>query len=102
MVLVRGAVRAAAHAACPPTCSAPANAALQTVREALRLVAPVAGAGLYAVAGGGAVALLDAATFLAATVALLALKIREPKPAAARPTTGCGPPARATSGAPPS
>ena len=32
----------------------PANAALQTVRESLRLVAPVAGAGLYAVAGGGA------------------------------------------------
>jgi MFS family permease len=60
----------------------PANAALQTVREALRLVAPVAGAGLYTVAGGGAVALLDAATFLAAAAALLALRLREPKPQA--------------------
>ena len=58
----------------------PANAALQTVRETLRLVAPVAGAGLYTVAGGGAVAILDAATFLAATVALFALKAREPGP----------------------
>jgi MFS family permease len=58
----------------------PANAALQTVRETLRLVAPVAGAGLYTVAGGGAVAILDAATFLLATAALLALKLREPKP----------------------
>ena len=58
----------------------PANAALQTVRETLRLVAPVAGAGLYTVAGGGAVAILDAATFLMATVALFALKAREPKP----------------------
>ena len=58
----------------------PANAALQTVRETLRLVAPVAGAGLYTVAGGGAVAILDAATFLAATVALFALKAREPRP----------------------
>jgi MFS family permease len=57
-----------------------ANAALQTVREALRLVAPLAGVGLYTVAGGGAVALLDAATFLAATVALLALRFREPPP----------------------
>jgi MFS family permease len=57
-----------------------ANAALQTVREGLRLVAPVAGAGLYTVAGGGAVALLDATTFLLATGALLALKLREPKP----------------------
>lgn len=57
-----------------------ANAALQTVREALRLVAPVAGAGLYTVAGGGAVAVLDATTFLLATGALVALKLREPKP----------------------
>ncbi len=58
----------------------PANAALQTVRETLRLVAPVAGAGLYTVAGGGAVAVLDAATFLMATAALFALKAREPRP----------------------
>ena len=58
-----------------------ANAALQTVREGLRLVAPVAGAGLYTVAGGGAVAILDATTFLLATGALLALRLREPKPA---------------------
>ena len=50
------------------------------MRETLRLVAPVAGAGLYTVAGGGAVAILDAATFLLATAALLALKVREPKP----------------------
>jgi MFS family permease len=63
---------------------AKANAVLQTVREGLRLVAPVAGAGLYTVAGGGAVAILDAATFLAATVALLALRVREPKPEPSR------------------
>ena len=57
-----------------------ANATLQTVREGLRLVAPLAGAGLYTVAGGGAVALLNAATFIVATAFLFALKIREPKP----------------------
>ena len=57
-----------------------ANATLQAVREGLRLVAPLAGAGLYTLAGGGAVALLNSATFIAATIALLALKVREPKP----------------------
>src|SRR4051794_29990341 len=64
----------------PPDLLGTANAVLQTVREGLRLVAPIAGAGLYTLAGGAAVALLDAATFLAATAALLALKLREPKP----------------------
>jgi MFS family permease len=64
----------------PPDLLGAANATLQTVREGLRLVAPLAGAGLYTLAGGAAVALLDAATFLAATAALLALNLREPKP----------------------
>jgi MFS family permease len=57
-----------------------ANALLQTVREGLRLVAPVAGAGLYAAAGGAAVAVLDAATFLVAAAALATLRVREAKP----------------------
>jgi MFS family permease len=59
---------------------AKANATLQTVREALRLVTPIAGAGLYTLAGGAAVAILDAVTVLLATGALLALKTREPRP----------------------
>jgi MFS family permease len=58
-----------------------ANALLQTVREALRLVAPILGVGLFTLAGGRAVALLDAATFLVATATLLALRFREPPPA---------------------
>jgi len=41
------------------------NAALQTVREALRIVGPLTGAGIYAAFGGGAVAVIDAATFRA-------------------------------------
>jgi MFS family permease len=57
-----------------------ANALLQTVREGLRLLAPVLGAGLYATAGGSAVALLDAATFLLAAASLLALRVREARP----------------------
>jgi hypothetical protein len=56
------------------------NAALATVREALRLVGPVAGAGLYVAFGGGATAVLDAATFLASAGCLLAVRTREPRP----------------------
>ncbi len=40
----------------PADLLAAANATLQTVREGLRLVAPLAGAGLYTLAGGAAVA----------------------------------------------
>jgi MFS family permease len=68
------------HTLVPTEQLAQANATLQTVREALRLITPLAGAGLYTLAGGAAVALLDSATFLAATAALFALKLREPKP----------------------
>jgi MFS family permease len=57
------------HTLVPSDLLGTANAALQTVREALRLITPLAGAGLYTFAGGAAVALLDAATFLAATAA---------------------------------
>lgn len=64
----------------PPELLGAANTVLQTVREALRLVAPVAGVGLYTVAGGRAVALLDAATFLIAFATLLAMRHREPRP----------------------
>lgn len=51
------------------------------LREALRLVAPLAGAGLYAGLGGPAVAVLDATTFLLSAVALLAMRVDEPEPA---------------------
>jgi MFS family permease len=65
----------------PPELLGAANTVLQTVREGLRLVTPVAGVGLYTVAGGQAVALLDAATFLIAFATLLAMRHREPRPA---------------------
>jgi MFS family permease len=58
-----------------------ANGALQSVREGLRLVAPLAGAGLYAAFGGGVVALIDAGTFLGSAATLVALRFREPPPA---------------------
>ncbi len=54
-----------------------ANAALRTIQEGLRVLAPLAGAGLFAVVGGRAVALLDMATFLAAAALVATLGVRE-------------------------
>jgi MFS family permease len=64
----------------PPELLGDANGLLTTVREGLRLVAPLVGAGLFVVAGGGTVAIVDAATFVVAAVGTLALHIREPRP----------------------
>lgn len=57
-----------------------ANAALRTVRESLRLVGPLTGAGLFAAFGGEAVALLDSVSFLCSAGFLLAIRIAEPRP----------------------
>jgi MFS family permease len=56
-----------------------ANGALQSAREGFRLVAPMLGAGIYAVIGGGAVAVLDSLTFVGSVATLVALKAVEPK-----------------------
>lgn len=56
-----------------------ANGALQSTREGFRLVAPMLGAGIYAVIGGGAVAVLDSLTFVGSVATLVALKVVEPK-----------------------
>ncbi len=50
------------------------------LQESGRLVAPLAGAGLFALAGGGVVALLDAATFVVAAVATARLHVRDDSP----------------------
>jgi MFS family permease len=67
----------------PDELLADANGAFQSLREGLRIVAPLAGAGLYAATSGRAVALVDAATFVLSAATLLALRFVEP-PAAAR------------------
>ncbi|HEV7133970.1 MAG TPA: MFS transporter [Gaiellaceae bacterium] len=58
-----------------------ANGVFQSIREGLRLVAPLAGAGIFAAFGGGAVALVDAASFAASAATLVALPFVEPPPA---------------------
>jgi len=57
-----------------------ANGVLTATREGLRIIAPLAGAGLYAVLGGGAVAILDSATFAASVFFLSRMRVREEKP----------------------
>ncbi|MFD0688020.1 MFS transporter [Actinomadura fibrosa] len=57
-----------------------ANGVLQTLRQGLRLVGPVLGAALFTSVGGAAVALVDAATFLASGAALALMRVREARP----------------------
>jgi hypothetical protein len=66
----------------PSTLLASANSVLRTVQESLRFVAPLAGAGLFAVFGGQAVVGLDMLTFLAAAGFVLSLRYDEPSPRA--------------------
>jgi MFS family permease len=57
-----------------------ANAIYSTVREGLRLLAPLVGAGLYAALGAGVVAVADAATFVIFAGAILLVRTPETKP----------------------
>jgi hypothetical protein len=53
-----------------------ANGVLESARSGIRIAAPVAGAGLYVLLGGGAVAVLDATTFLVSAGCLV--RVRAP------------------------
>jgi MFS family permease len=63
----------------PQELLAESNGVLQTLREGLRLVAPLVGAIIYASVGGGAVAVLDSASFVAVVIALLLIRPEEPR-----------------------
>jgi MFS family permease len=54
-----------------------ANSSLATTREAFRLVGPLAGALIFTWAGGWAVAVVDAATFLVAAALVATLRVAE-------------------------
>jgi MFS family permease len=62
------------------------NGLRMTANESMKLLAPLAGAGLYAAYGGARVALLDAVTFALAAGVYARLRIRETPPA--RDTAG--------------
>jgi Na+/melibiose symporter-like transporter len=57
-----------------------ANSTLQTVKEGFRLVGPLLGAALFAGVGGGAVALLDSASFVVAAVVVATIPVHEDRP----------------------
>ena len=53
----------------------PANAVLESLRMGLRVAGPIIGTAVFAAFGGGAVALLDASTFLASAALLSSLRV---------------------------
>ena len=58
-----------------------ANAALQTTKEAYRLVGPLVGAALFAWAGGWPVVVVDAASFVVAAAMIASIAVVEEQPA---------------------
>ncbi|MFE0327188.1 MFS transporter [Streptomyces sp. NPDC058960] len=56
------------------------NGLRMTATEGMKLVAPLAGAGIYAAYGGPCVAFLDAVTFVLATGLYALLRVREDRP----------------------
>jgi Major Facilitator Superfamily len=56
------------HSMIPSELLGDANGLFSALGQGLRIVGPVVGAGIFAVAGGGTVAVLDAATFLVSAV----------------------------------
>jgi MFS family permease len=68
----------------PAELMAQANGALQTVKQGLRLVGPLAGAALYSGVGGWTLATVGMLGFVAAAYAVSALRIAERPPEPAR------------------
>ncbi|MCI3154937.1 MFS transporter [Streptomyces sp. GB4-14] len=60
------------------------NGLRMTANEGMKLLAPLAGAGLYTAYGGSGVAVLDAASFMAAALVYVSLRVREERPARTR------------------
>ncbi|GIG85866.1 MFS transporter [Plantactinospora endophytica] len=69
----------------PEDLMAQANGVLQTVKQGLRLIGPLAGAALYTGAGGWTLPTVGMIGFSAAACAVSALRIAERVPGAARP-----------------
>lgn len=83
-VLINAAISGLVQAMLPIELVGPANGLLATVRQGLRLVGPLLGAGLFAAVGGHWVAAVNGFLFLVSSAVLLAL--REPASPSERPT----------------
>jgi MFS family permease len=64
----------------PEELLADANGALSSMRQGLRIVVPLAGAGIYAAFGGGIVAVFDAATFAGSALFMSRMRVPEQQP----------------------
>ena len=76
-VMFNAAISGLVQAMLPMDLVGPANGLLATVRQGLRLIGPLVGAGLFAYAGGRWVATLDAIILVLASGVLLFLRHRE-------------------------
>ncbi|GAA2789569.1 MFS transporter [Kitasatospora paracochleata] len=82
MVLTDAAATALVAAAVPEELRGDFNGLVYTALESMKLLAPLAGAGLFTLYGGPAVAALDAVTFVLAAAAFRFIRVREAPPAA--------------------
>jgi len=62
------------HSMIPDDMLGDVNGAFSSLSQGLRIVGPLVGAGIFAVAGGAAVAMLDAVTFLASAASFVLLR----------------------------
>ncbi|MET8909420.1 MFS transporter [Micromonospora sp. NPDC004551] len=86
-VLIDSAEAALVPAVVPGELLGDFNGLRTTVNEGMKLVAPLAGAGLFAAYGGRSVVLLDAATFVLAAVLVALIRVREAPPPPPEPWT---------------
>jgi MFS family permease len=80
VILVNAALNGLIKVVVPEAQLAEANGALQTVKQGLRLVAPLMGAGLYVATKGWGLAVVAMAGFLVAALVIGALKAQETTP----------------------
>ncbi|MFF7049305.1 MFS transporter [Streptomyces griseorubiginosus] len=75
------------------------NGLRMAITEGMKVIAPLAGAGLYALRGGPAVALLDALTFALAAAVYAGLRVRQERPPTREERPGPSPRTPFTEGA---
>ncbi|WP_231904988.1 MFS transporter [Streptantibioticus cattleyicolor] len=80
-VLTESAETALMTSAVPDELRGDLNGLVRTAVESMKLLAPLAGAGLFSALGGSAVALLDSITFLFAAAAFVCVRVRRREPA---------------------
>src|SRR5262245_42214824 len=81
LIMVNAALTGLIKELLPEELLADANGALQTVRQGLRLVGPLGGAGLYTAVGGPAVVAFDMACLVLGACLIGAIRVREEPPA---------------------